>query len=174
NEWYQVKKGTAVPLSRVIKEGALGAQFKFWRDRMEGADIADIYYPAFLTNGKKQADYPEFLPGEKVRLRFINASASTYYWMDFGGGNPMIVSSDGIDVEPISKSRFLFGIAETYDVIVTIPEGTVEITATAQDGSGDTSLRIGQGTLYPARRIDRPDKVEMMKQMAKMDMKMGA
>ena len=174
NEWYQVKKGTAVPLSRVIKEGALGAQFKFWRDRMEGADIADIYYPAFLTNGKKQADYPEFLPGEKVRLRFINASASTYYWMDFGGGNPMIVSSDGIDVEPISKSRFLFGIAETYDVIVTIPEGTLEITATAQDGSGDTSLRIGQGTLYPAERIDRPDKVEMMKQMTKMDMKMGA
>ena len=174
NEWYQVKKGTAVPLSRVIKEGALGAQFKFWRDRMEGADIADIYYPAFLTNGKKQADYPEFLPGEKVRLRFINASASTYYWIDFGGGNPMVVSSDGIDVEPISKSRFLFGIAETYDVIVTIPEGTVEITATAQDGSGDTSLRIGQGTLYPAERIDRPDKVEMMKQMAKMDMKMGA
>ena len=53
NEWYQVKKGTAVPLSRVIKEGALGAQFKFWRDRMEGADIADIYYPAFLSNGKK-------------------------------------------------------------------------------------------------------------------------
>ena len=174
NEWYQVKKGTAVPLSRVIKEGALGAQFKFWRDRMEGADIADIYYPAFLTNGKKQADYPEFLPGEKVRLRFINASASTYYWMDFGGGNPMVVSSDGIDVEPISKSRFLFGIAETYDVIVTIPEGTVEITATAQDGSGNTSIRLGSGKLYPAKRIDRPSKIEMMKQMAKMDMKMGA
>jgi hypothetical protein len=174
NEWYQVKKGAAVPLSRVIKEGALGAQFKFWRDRMEGADIADIYYPTFLSNGKKLVEYPEFKPGEKVRLRFINASASTYYWIDFGGGNPMVVSSDGIDVEPISKSRFLFGIAETYDVIVTIPEGTVEITATAQDGSGDTSLRIGQGTLYPAERIDRPDKVEMMKQMAKMDMKMGA
>ncbi|MDX1784240.1 MAG: multicopper oxidase domain-containing protein, partial [Aequorivita vladivostokensis] len=51
NEWYQVKKGTAVPLGRVIKEGAFGAQLKFWRDRMEGADIADIYYPAFLTNG---------------------------------------------------------------------------------------------------------------------------
>lgn len=174
NEWYQVKKGTAVPLSRVIKEGALGAQFKFWRDRMEGADISDIYYPAFLTNGKKVAEYPEFQPGEKVRLRFINASASTYYWMDFGGGNPMVVSSDGIDVQPVHKSRFLFGIAETYDVIVTIPEGTLEITATTQDGSGNTSLNLGQGTLYPAERIDRPDKVEMMKQMATMDMKMGA
>tara|TARA_R100000935_G_scaffold26814_1_gene46834 strand:+ start:31470 stop:33800 length:2331 start_codon:yes stop_codon:yes gene_type:complete len=174
NEWYQVKKGTAVPLSRVIKEGALGAQFKFWRDRMEGADIADIYYPAFLSNGKSLAEYPEFKPGEKVRLRFINASASTYYWVDFGGGNPLLVASDGVDVQPVSKSRFLFGIAETYDVIVTIPEGTIEITATAQDGSGHTSIQLGSGTLYPAKRIDRPDKVEMMKQMAKMDMKMGA
>ena len=174
NEWYQVKKGTAVPLSRVIKEGALGAQFKFWRDRMDGADIADVYYPAFLSNGKKVAEYPEFIPGEKVRLRFINASASTYYWVDFGGGNPMIVASDGVDVQPISKSRFLFGIAETYDVIVTIPEGILEVTATAQDGSGHTSIQLGNGTLYPAKRFDRPNKVAMMKQMTKMDMKMGA
>lgn len=174
NEWYQVKKGTAVPLGRVIKEGALGAQFKFWRDRMEGADIADVYYPAFLSNGKKIAQYPEFKPGEKVRLRFINASASTYYWMDFGAGNPTIVSSDGVDVTPVNKSRFLFGIAETYDVIVTIPNGTLEVTATAQDGSGSTSIRLGGGKLFPATVIDRPDKVAMMKQMAKMDMKMGA
>lgn len=174
NEWYQVKKGTAVPLSRVVKEGALGAQFKFWRDRMEGADIADVYYPAFLSNGKKMAQYPEFKPGEKVRLRFINASASTYYWMDFGEGNPTIVSSDGVDVTPVNKSRFLFGIAETYDVIVTIPNGTLEVTATAQDGSGSTSIRLGSGKLFPATVVDRPDKVAMMKQMAKMDMKMGA
>ncbi|TXK73793.1 multicopper oxidase domain-containing protein [Mesonia sp. HuA40] len=174
NEWYQVKKGTAVPLSRVIKEDALGAQFKFWRDRMEGADIADIYYPAFLANGKKLAEYPEFKAGEKVRLRFINASASSYYWLDFGGGNPMIVASDGVDVTPKYKNRFLFAIAETYDVIVTIPEGTLEITATAQDGSGNMSIRLGSGKLYPATVIDRPDKVAMMKQMAKMDMKMGA
>ncbi|MDC6407133.1 MAG: multicopper oxidase domain-containing protein [Allomuricauda sp.] len=174
NEWYQVKKGTAVPLSRVIKEGALGAQFNFWRDRMEGADIADIYYPAFLSNGKKLAEYPEFKTGEKVRLRFINASASSYYWVDFGGGNPMIVASDGVDVTPEYKNRFLFAIAETYDVIVTIPEGTLEITATAQDGSGSTSIHLGSGKLYPATVIDRPDKVAMMKQMAKMDMKMGA
>lgn len=174
NEWYQVKKGTAVPLSRVISEGAFGAQLKFWRDRMGGADITDIYYPAFLTNGKKLAEYPEFRAGEKVRLRFINASASTYYWVDFGGGNPLLVSGDGIDVQPVSKSRFLFGIAETYDVIVTVPDGTLEVTATAQDGSGSTSLRLGQGSLYPAKRIARPDKVAMMKQMAKMDMKMGA
>lgn len=174
NEWYQIKKGTAVPLSRAIAQGGFGAQLKMWRDRMEGADIADIYYPAFLSNGKKQAEYPTFKPGEKVRLRFINASASTYYWMDFGGGNPMVVASDGIDVQPVHKNRFLFAVAETFDVIVTLPEGKLEIIATAQDGSGYTTIHLGSGKLFAAKVIDRPDKVAMMKEMAKMDMKMGA
>ncbi|WP_246085347.1 multicopper oxidase domain-containing protein [Paucihalobacter ruber] len=174
NEWYQVRKGTSVPLSRAISQNAFGAQLKMWRDRMEGADIADIYYPVFLSNGQDLAKYPEFNPGEKVRLRFINAAASTYFWLDFGGGNPQIVSSDGVDVQPVSKNRFLFAIAETYDIIVSIPNGTLEITATAQDGSGHTSIQIGSGVLFPATVIDRPDKVAMMKQMANMDMKMGA
>ncbi|MDA3943461.1 MAG: multicopper oxidase domain-containing protein [Bacteroidetes bacterium] len=174
NEWYQVKKGTAVPLSRAIAQGGFGAQLKMWRDRMEGADIADIYYPAFLSNGKQLAEYPTFKPGEKVRLRFINASASSYYWMDFGAGNPMVVASDGVDVKPVHKNRFLFAIAETYDVIVTIPDGKLEIIATAQDGSGYTSIHLGSGKLFAAQVINRPDKVAMMKQMAKMDMKMGA
>ena len=174
NEWYQVKKGTSVPLSRAIARGAFGAQLKMWRDRMEGADIADIYYPAFLSNGKDVAKYSDFNAGEKVRLRFINASASTYFWLDFGGGNPQIVSSDGLDVQPVAKDRFLFAIAETYDVIVTIPNGKLEILATAQDGSGHTSIQLGKGDLIPATIIDRPDKIAMMQQMAKMDMKMGA
>lgn len=174
NEWYQIKKGTAVPLSRAIAQGGFSAQLKMWRDRMEGADIADIYYPAFLSNGKKVAEYPDFKPGEKVRLRFVNGSASSYYWLDFGAGNPVIVSSDGMDVKPVRKNRLLFAIAETYDVIVTIPEGKLEIIATAQDGSGHTTIHLGSGKLYPAQVIDIPDKVAMMKQMAKMDMKMGA
>ncbi|MDT8394346.1 MAG: multicopper oxidase domain-containing protein [Bacteroidales bacterium] len=174
NEWYQIKKGTAVPLSRAIVRGGFGAQLKMWRDRMEGADIADIYYPAFLSNGKELAEYPNFKPGEKVRLRLINASASTYYWMSFGAGNTMIVSSDGVDVQPVHKNRFIFAIAETYDVIVTIPEGKLEIIAAAQDGSGYTAIHLGSGKLFAAKPVSKPDKVSMMKQFAKMDMKMGA
>jgi CopA family copper-resistance protein len=174
NEWYQIKKGTAVPLSRAIAQGGFGAQLKMWRDRMEGADIADIYYPAFLSNGKKLVEYPDFKPGEKVRLRLINASASTYYWMDFGAGNPMVVASDGIDVQPVHKNRFLFAVAETYDVMVTIPDGKLEIIATAQDGSGHTTIHLGSGKLFASQVIERPNKVAMMKEMAKMDMKMGA
>ena len=126
NDWYQVKKGTAVPLSRTIAQGGFGAQFKFWRDRMEGAEIADIYYPTFLSNGQKTAIYPKFKPGKKVRLHFLNASASTFYWLDFGGANPIIISNDGVDVQAVSKNRLLFALAESYDILATIPRGNLK------------------------------------------------
>jgi FtsP/CotA-like multicopper oxidase with cupredoxin domain len=90
SEWYQIKKGTAVPLGKAIAEGGFKAQMKMWRDRMNGADIADIYYPTFLANGQKIAEYPNFKEGQKIRVRFINAAASTYFWVDFGGGNPIL------------------------------------------------------------------------------------
>ncbi|WP_339895790.1 multicopper oxidase domain-containing protein, partial [uncultured Algibacter sp.] len=79
NEWYGLRKGTSTPLNQVIARGAFGAQLNFWRQRMEGADIADVYYPAFLINGEESIEYPEFNPGEKVRLRIINGGASTSF-----------------------------------------------------------------------------------------------
>ncbi|MDX1783618.1 MAG: multicopper oxidase domain-containing protein, partial [Aequorivita vladivostokensis] len=97
NEWYGMKKGTSTPLNQVIARGAFGAQLDFWRQRMEGADIADIYYPAFLVNGQQNQQYPDFKAGEKVRLRIINGSASTQFWMTFGGEIPTLVSADGLN-----------------------------------------------------------------------------
>lgn len=175
NEWYQMKKGTATPLNQVIAQGAFGAQLNFFKQRMEGADIADIYYPAFLTNGKQSAEYPEFKPGEKVRLRIINGSASSQFWMTFGGEAPMLVSADGMDVVPIAHNKTFIAIAETYDFIVTIPlNGKIELRAMAQDGSGITTAYFGNGTVLPAEVLPKPNKIAMMKGMAKMDMKMGA
>ena len=175
NEWMGIKKGTATPLNQVIGRGALGAQINFWKQRMEGADIADVYYPAFLTNGEIAQEYPDYEGGEKVRVRFINAAASTYFWLTFGGEDPFLVASDGLDVVPVQKNKVLFAIAETYDFIVTIPsDGKLEIRATAQDGSGQTSAFLGNGSILSAPTIPRPDKIGMMKSMAKMKMKMGA
>lgn len=175
NEWYQMKKGTATPLNQVIAQGAFGAQLNFFKQRMEGADIADIYYPAFLTNGKQSAEYPEFKPGDKVRLRIINGSASSQFWMTFGGKTPMLVSADGMDVVPIAHNKTFIAIAETYDFIVTIPQnGKIELRAMAQDGSGITTAYFGNGTVLPAEVLPKPNKIAMMKKMAKMDMKMGA
>lgn len=175
NEWYGIKKGTATPLAMVIARGGLGAQLNFWRQRMEGADIADIYYPAFLMNGEASIGYPGFKPGEKVRLRIINASASSQYWLTFGGEDPLIVAADGPRVVPVKHNKTFIGIAETYDFIVTIPDsGQIEVRGTVQDGSGQTSAYLGTGDTLPAPNVPRPDKIAMMKQMAKMDMRMGA
>lgn len=175
NEWYQMKKGTSTPLNRVISRGAFGAQLEFWRQRMDGADIADVYYPAFLINGEQTIEYPDFRPGEKVRLRIINGSASSQFWMTFGGEAPMLVSADGKDVVPVSHKKTFIGVAETYDFIVTIPEeGKIEFRAMAQDGSGTSTAFLGKGETLLAEVVPKPDKIGMMQKMAKMDMKMGA
>ena len=174
-EWYNIKKGTATPLNQVIAKGALGAQIDFWRQRMEGADIADIYYPAFLINGQQTMEYPDFKPGEKIRLRIIDGAASTSFWMTFGGETPMLVSADGKDVVPVKKNKTFIGVAETYDFIVTIPQnGKIEFRITAQDGSGTASAYLGNGEIIAAPTVPKPDKIAMMQKMAKMDMKMGA
>lgn len=175
SEWYQIKKGTATPLNRVIARGAFGAQLDFWRQRMVGADIADIYYPAFLINGKQSVEYPDFEPGEKVRVRVVDGAASTSFWMTFGGEDPVLVSADGHDVVPVVKNKTFIGIAEAYDFIVTIPQnGKIEYKITAQDGSGTASAFLGRGEILAAPVVPRPDKIGMMQKMAKMDMKMGA
>ncbi len=175
NEWYNIKKGTATPLNQVISRGAFGAQLNFWRQRMEGADIADIYYPAFLTNGQPIQNYTDFKPGEKVRLRIINAAASSQFWMTFGGEDPLLVAADGLDVIPVKHNKTFIAIAETYDFIITIPaNGKIELLAMAQDGSGTTYTYFGKGDTLKAPTVPRPDKIMMMKQMAQMDMKMGA
>ncbi|WP_345160354.1 multicopper oxidase domain-containing protein [Pontibacter saemangeumensis] len=174
-EIYDIQKGTSTPLSMVIARGALGAQLNFWKQRMEGADIADVYYPAFLSNGQLVREYPEYKPGQKVRLRVINAAASSQFWLTFGGDTPLLIAADGPDVVPVKRDKTFIAVAETYDFIVTIPQnGKLEMKATAQDGSGHTSTLLGQGPVIPAPDVPRPDKIAMMQQMAAMDMKMGA
>lgn len=175
NEWYNIKKGTTTPLNRVIARGAFGALLNFWKQRMEGMDIADIYYPAFLSNGQQSHEYPQFKPGDKVRLRIINGSASSQFWLTFGGEDPLLVSADGLDVVPIKRNKTFIAIAETYDFIVTIPpDKKIELRAMAQDGSGITSVVLGQGETLKAPIVAKPDQIGMMKQMAKMKMRMGA
>jgi CopA family copper-resistance protein len=175
-EWYNIKKGTVAPLAEVIARGALGAQLNFWRQRMEGADISDVYYPHFIANGQPVAEYPEFQPGERIRLRIINAAASTQFWLTFGGEPPLLVAADGLVVEPVKREKTFIAVAETYDFILEIPEnGKLEVQATAQDGTGKASVLLGNGnTLFAPDDLPLPDLIRMMKEMAAMDMKMGA
>lgn len=100
----------------------MGAQLNFWKKRMEGADIADIYYEAFLINGEQSQEYPNFRPSETVRLRIVNAAASTSFWLSNGGGNPILVSADRLRVEPYKTDKLFIAVAETYDFLVSIPQ----------------------------------------------------
>jgi hypothetical protein len=120
-------------------------------------DFADVAYDRFLFNGQPENTL-EAKPGEVIRLRLVNAAASTYWHLNYAGGPMRIVSADGNDVQPIEIDRFLYPIAETYDLLVTVPaEGAWELRATAQDGSGRTSLFIGHGTRHFAPNIPKPN-----------------
>jgi hypothetical protein len=98
------KKGTSTPLNKVIARGAFGAQLDFWRQRM-GADVADVYYPAFLINGKQTIEYPDF---KRRKGKSMLLMAELLLLLDdFGGEDPVLVSSDGHDVVPVVKTRHL-------------------------------------------------------------------
>ncbi|PVW13581.1 multicopper oxidase domain-containing protein [Marixanthomonas spongiae] len=175
NEWYLIKKGQIQSWDKIIKKKAVGAKLKMIWQRMPDMAISDNYYDTFFINGENNQEYPNFKPGEKVRLRFVNASAATYFWLTFGGEDPLLVSSDGKDVVPVKHNKTLIGVAETYDYIVTIPEnGKLEVRATAQDGSGFATAYVGQGPAFKAPVVSKPDLIENMKRMMAMDMKMGA
>ena len=126
-----------------MRAGALKEYLKREWARMPPMHVSDVAYDAFLTNGRVE----EFLAaeaGERIRLRIINAAASSYFYLGLGGAALDVIAADGQDVEQVEIPRILMGIAETYDVIVTAPErGAIEFRATAQDGSGRTSLWIG-------------------------------
>lgn len=181
SEWYALKKGSMQSLTGAARAGALK---DFWgreRSRMPAMDISDVAYDAFLANGKESISLVG-KPGEKVRLRFINAAASTYFYLQSSTGPLKIVAADGPPVKPLDVNRLFIGMAETYDVIVTIPQsGQWEVRATAQDGSGHASILLGSGELHPAPDIPRPDNYRMDSHlMAAMDdmedmpgMKMG-
>lgn len=87
---------------------------------MSPTDLSDVTGYTFLTNGlnPEQNWTGLFKPGERVRLRFINASAMTIYDVRIPGLKMTVVAADGQPIEPVKVDEFRFGVAETYDVIV--------------------------------------------------------
>jgi len=164
SEWYAIKKGSIQSLNKIIQAKALIPQLKMWAQRMPGMDISDVYYDAFLINGKPEQHYKQFKGGDTIRLRFINAGASTYFWLSFGGDWPQLISADGNNVRPIKGNRILHAIGETYDFLVTIPKkNSLEIRAMAQDGSGKARVILGTGPLVKAPALPKPRLIEELK-----------
>jgi len=133
---------TLVRAARAEGWGAALSERLMWeRMRMSPADLADVSGATytFLANGVTPAGNWTglFRPGEKVRLRFVNGSAMTYFDLRIPGLKMTVVAADGQDVRPVEVDEFRIAVAETYDVIVEPAEDRAyTIYAQAMDRSG--------------------------------------
>ena len=147
------------------------------RMRMDPTDIADITGATYtyLMNGRAAHENPTFLaaPGQRVRLRIANASTMTFYDVRVPGLPMTVVQADGQNVRPVETDELRIAVAETYDVLVTLPdERAYTLFAETMDRSGfargTLASRPGMSGEIPARRR-RP-----MLTMADMGMMMHA
>lgn len=153
-DYYLYKKNSMRSWFGAARAGALNTYVHNEWSRMGGMDLSDVGYDAFLANGKTSSQLYEGKPGEKVRIRIINAAASSYFYVSLGKEPMNVISADGVDIEPVLAKELLIGMAETYDLLFEIPVGkNVELRATSQDVAGFASGWIGSG-----QKVAVPDK----------------
>ncbi|MFT8892182.1 MAG: copper resistance system multicopper oxidase [Acetobacter papayae] len=141
------------------------------------SDVSGIIYTYLMNGQTPHANWTGlFAPGERIRLRFINASAMTFYDIRIPGLPMTIIQSDGNDVEPVQVDEFRIGVAETYDCIV-VPQATQAYTIFAQS---EDRTGYARGTLAPRAGMSAtippmdPRPVRTMLDMGMgSDMKMG-
>lgn len=109
-----------------------------------GADYNDIHYDAFLTNKTTLAkpDIKPVLAGKTIRIRIINAAASTNFQINLGTLQGTLVAVDGETIKPLTNNQFPIGIGNRLDIMVTIPQGggTFPILAQVEGSNQQTGL----------------------------------
>lgn len=171
-EWYAIKKGALQSYGEAIAAGAFKDKLKQEWQRMPAMDVSDVYYNKFLLNGQETTEFKDAKPGEIIRLRIINGSAATYFNLQYANSYMRIIAADGINVTPVSVNKLEIAIAETYDVLITVPEtGSAELRATSWDVMGYSSAFFGNGPVIKAPDIPRLNYFKMMQQMGSMNMK---
>ena len=166
NDWYAIKKGSTQSYSEAIRQGYFGQRLKSDWLRMNPMDVSDVYYNALLTNGKIEQNLPQLKAGNKIRLRVINGSASTYFWLEYAGSKITVIANDGKDVVPVKVDRMIIAVAETYDIILTVPKNmSYEFKATAEDRTKFTSLWLGDGMKMTAPILPKLKYFEGLKMM---------
>ena len=150
--------------------GATISDRKMWGEmRMAPTDLADVSGATYtyLMNGTAPAGNWTglFKPGERVRLRFINGSAMTYFDVRIPGLKITVVAADGNYIHPVTVDEFRIGVAETYDVIVE-PSGQDAFTIFAQSidrtGYAAGTLAVRQGLQAPVPDLDPRELLTMM------------
>ncbi|MVZ64446.1 multicopper oxidase domain-containing protein [Sphingobacterium sp. DK4209] len=174
NDWFAIKKNATQSYAEAIKAGHFKTKVANEWKRMLAMDVSDVYYDRFLINGQSEQSFKDFKAGDKVRLRVINAGASSYFWLTYAGGKITVVANDGNDVEPVKVDRLLIAVSETYDVVVEIPENgfAYEFMATPEDRTKNTSIYLGDGIkqlVAPLPKLKYFEGMKMMNAMMKMN-----
>ncbi len=124
SDYYQNARRTVGDFFADVEKQGFGKAWdnaSMWAEmRMLPTDLSDVTGYTFLVNGKNNAQNwtGVFNKGECVRLRFINASAMTFYDVRIPNLKMTVIAADGQPIEPVTVDEFRFGIAETYDVVV--------------------------------------------------------
>ncbi len=148
---------------------------KMWNQmRMSQRDLSDVtgYTYTYLTNGltPDKGWVGLFNKGEKIRLRFINGSAMTFFDVRIPGLKMTVVSADGQNIDPVLVDEFRLGVAETYDVIVE-PKDDRAYTIFSQDIARSGYAR---GTLTPNESlIGEVPELDSVPSLTHADMGMG-
>ncbi len=178
SDYYNFNQPTARDFLRDVSRDGLRAalnQRQMWQQmRMNPTDLADVsgYTYTYLLNGvTPDASWTGlFRPGEKVRLRFINGSAMTFFDVRIPGLKLTVVQTDGQNVEPVTVDEIRLGVAETYDVIVAPKDEACTIFAQSMDRSGSArgtlAVRAGMQAAVPA--LDKPEPLSMSDMMGDM------
>lgn len=158
-DYYNYNQPTAVDFFRDASRDGLKAAIdkrKMWNEmRMSPTDLADLSANVltYLMNGTTPAGNWTglFRPGERIRLRFINGAANTFYDVRIPGLQLTVVQADGVNVEPVTVDEFRFGPGETYDVLVQPKDDTYTVYAQAMDRTG-----YARGTLATRAGLEAP------------------
>lgn len=144
SDYYNYNKQTLADFWRDTQRDGLSSTLKnrmAWGEmRMLPTDLADVSAATYtyLMNGQTPAGNWTglFSKGEKVRLRFINGAAMSFFDVRIPGLKMTVVAADGQNVHPVSVDEFRIGVAETYDVIVEPEDEPYTIFAQSQDRTG--------------------------------------
>ncbi len=129
---------------------------------MSGMDGGDVTYPMYLVNGRAPND-PDVLtakPGQRARLRVINAAADTIFDVALAGHDMTVTHTDGYPVTPVTTRLLRLGMGERYDAVVTLDDGVFPLVAApvAKPGQGRALVRAGSGTVPPT--VSRPSELD--------------
>ena len=161
-DYYQNRRETLSDVWKQIKTQGVKATWQdrsMWNQmRMLKTDLSDVTGYTFLMNGKtpEQNWTGAFKTGEKVRLRFINASAMSFFDVRIPHLKMTVVSADGQPVKPVAIDEFRIGTAETYDVIVEPKQANYQIEAESIDRSGFSIGTLHDENTAPVQHITMP------------------